>query len=142
MPFVHIQTVKERRKICQACPKHDSNKKSCLVDNKLVNEKFFTGICPLNKFTSETFYETEVNKKKAPSLSKKIISFSTSMFKWANSGFLKTSKRVIHSRLEICKKCEFWDKKAWNGTGKCNKCGCSTWAKIRLRTEKCPIGKW
>jgi hypothetical protein len=28
------------------------------------------------------------------------------------------------------------------GTGRCSKCGCSTWAKLRMASEKCPIDKW
>jgi hypothetical protein len=61
---------------------------------------------------------------------------------WAKSGFKLTEQADVETRLEFCRACEFWDPEAFNKTGRCLKCGCSTWAKIRLATEKCPIGKW
>jgi len=81
-------------------------------------------------------------KPKEPPLHVKIKTLTKSIYKWAKAGFLKTSKKQLAQRTEICRGCEFWDNKAWNGTGKCTKCGCSTWAKLRIKTEKCPIGKW
>lgn len=61
---------------------------------------------------------------------------------WASRGFQHTDEETLKTRLETCNKCEFWNKKAFGGTGRCMKCGCSTWAKIRMATEKCPISKW
>jgi hypothetical protein len=69
---------------------------------------------------------------------KAAISFNN----WAMSGFKLATKDTFELRKEICKSCEFWDNSSFNNTGKCNKCGCSTWAKLRLNTERCPIGKW
>ena len=62
--------------------------------------------------------------------------------KWAKSGFLKTPEDILNKRLSICQACEFWNPEGFRGTGKCTKCGCSTWAKLRMATERCPIGKW
>jgi len=77
-----------------------------------------------------------------PSISKMAKSALSAVKKFGLSGFKKTSEKEINKRLEICKKCDFWDDKALNSTGRCNICGCSTWAKIRMATEKCPHGKW
>ena len=70
------------------------------------------------------------------------ISASKSLKAWAESGFKQTPQKTIEDRLDVCKKCEFWDAAALNNTGRCLKCGCSTWAKLRLATERCPLGKW
>ena len=68
--------------------------------------------------------------------------FAKAANKWVNSNFLKTDDASLEMRLEACRKCEFWNAKGFGGTGRCMKCGCSTWAKLRMATEKCPIGKW
>jgi hypothetical protein len=43
---------------------------------------------------------------------------------------------IITKRAEICDRC---DKKQFII---CGECGCVIWAKIRLKKEKCPLGKW
>jgi hypothetical protein len=60
----------------------------------------------------------------------------------AKSGFKLVTDEQYDERTNICKSCEFWNPKAFNNTGQCVKCGCSTKAKLKLATEKCPIGKW
>ena len=62
--------------------------------------------------------------------------------RWALNGFAKTEKETLKTRLKACHGCEFWNPQGFKGTGRCMKCGCSTWAKLRMATEKCPIGKW
>ena len=61
---------------------------------------------------------------------------------WAKSGMQMADAVHVQERKAICFGCEFWDSEALKGTGRCKKCGCSTWAKIRLATESCPIGMW
>jgi hypothetical protein len=62
--------------------------------------------------------------------------------RFANSGFTITPPDQHADREKTCRSCEFWDGLALNGTGRCRKCGCSTWAKLRMASERCPIGKW
>jgi hypothetical protein len=62
--------------------------------------------------------------------------------KWVASGAKIVNQDQLDSRLEICKSCEFWNQSGFGGTGSCSKCGCSTQAKLRLATSKCPIDKW
>jgi hypothetical protein len=73
---------------------------------------------------------------------KKIRSLNDDVGKWARSNFNTTSKDELDDRLKICHQCEFWNPKGFGGTGICAKCGCSTQAKLRMATSKCPIDKW
>ncbi len=85
----------------------------------------------------------EVKRRSAElKLSAMGMSLMNSSVSWAKSGFKVSESPEVERRLEICRACEHWDSEAFNRTGRCLKCGCSTWAKIRLATEKCPIGKW
>jgi hypothetical protein len=145
MPHVHIKTIESRKVVCQACPFYKKESNVCGVDRQIINMKVFLNNCPENKWPLEEYVEpppTPKKKPKEPPIHVKIGTFSKSIYRWARAGFLKTSKKQLNQRMEICRSCEFWDSSAWNGTGKCTKCGCSTWAKLRIRTEKCPIGKW
>ena len=53
-----------------------------------------------------------------------------------------TPPEILATREATCRACPEWDATALNGTGRCRKCGCSTWAKLRMATESCPLGKW
>lgn len=77
-----------------------------------------------------------------PPIINQLSSFAKSSINFISSGLAVTPDLEIEKRLSICSKCEFWDKEAINKTGRCLKCGCSTWAKLRMATERCPIGKW
>lgn len=131
----NLSTLNLRKSICEKCPQRNGT--ICLADRESVKKKFFTGNCPESRWP-----KVKLKKRKAPPLIKQIKSFGRSMAKWAVSGFRRTSERVYNQRLNVCKGCEFWDKEAFLGAGRCLKCGCSTKAKLRLKTEKCPIGKW
>lgn len=48
----------------------------------------------------------------------------------------KKTTQIKDDRLKICGPCEFAK------AGFCKKCGCILAAKTRVKTEKCPIGKW
>lgn len=79
---------------------------------------------------------------KPPSINEMVQSLAKSAVYWAGSGFRHSNEQTIRHRISICQSCEFWKAEAFNNTGRCMKCGCSTWAKIRMATESCPIGKW
>lgn len=142
MAYIHIKTAQFRRSICRACPNYQQQESKCGLDGQRINMKILLNNCQESRWPAWEYKEPEKPKAKEPPLSTKVKTFSKSIYKWAKAGFLKTSKKQLAQRTEICRGCEFWDKKAWNGTGKCTKCGCSTWAKLRIKTEKCPIGKW
>jgi hypothetical protein len=130
---VHVKVLNQRKAICSECPL--KNGLICSLDKETIKKKAFIGVCLANKFP-------KIQKRKAPPLLKQFGTFVGSMKKWAKSGFSKANKKEFNRRLEICKSCEWWDSEALAKTGRCMKCGCSTQAKLRLKTEKCPIGKW
>lgn len=72
----------------------------------------------------------------------KFLQFEKSITQFAQSKFLVTPPEVLAEREATCRACPEWDANALNKTGRCRKCGCSTWAKLRMATERCPIGKW
>lgn len=67
--------------------------------------------------------------------------FTKATYNWAKSGFKLADEAELARRKSICKTCNFWYPTARMGLGKCLKCGCSS-AKLKLASEKCPIGKW
>jgi predicted Zn-ribbon and HTH transcriptional regulator len=71
-----------------------------------------------------------------------IFRFGGAVSNFAASGFNLTPKEKLEERESICRTCDQWDAEALNKTGRCRKCGCSTWAKLRMATERCPLGKW
>lgn len=81
----------------------------------------------------------EQNTPSVPAMAKNL---ATSVTQWAGSGFRMASEEDAASRLSVCNGCEFWNAEAFGNTGRCMKCGCSTQAKIRLSTSRCPVGKW
>ncbi len=62
--------------------------------------------------------------------------------RFARAGFATTPTEALASREATCRACPEWDAAALNSTGRCRKCGCSTWAKLRMASERCPLGKW
>ena len=50
----------------------------------------------------------------------------------------RASKDLAKSRLDICRQCEFLDKKLVV----CMQCGCFMKLKTTLHEASCPVGKW
>ncbi len=112
---------------CASCPNNKWKKALCNKRFKLVD-------APISS--------TESSLIKTPTISSMVKTATKSTVVWASNGFKIADEKVFEDRLNHCKSCEFWDSEALNGTGRCKKCGCSTWAKLRMATEKCPIDKW
>ena len=68
--------------------------------------------------------------------------FTHAIARFTRSGFAATPPEILAEREATCRACPEWDAAALRGTGRCRKCGCSTWAKLRMATESCPLGKW
>ena len=68
--------------------------------------------------------------------------FGIAALSFAGAGFTTTPSEALAEREATCRACDQWDAAALNATGRCRKCGCSTWAKLRMATERCPLGKW
>ena len=50
----------------------------------------------------------------------------------------RSDRELIESRLQICNKCEWFNKRL----AKCRKCGCFMKLKTTLLEAKCPIERW
>jgi hypothetical protein len=61
---------------------------------------------------------------------------------WLIGGMKRTAHEEIAHREATCNACEFFDKHAYQGRGKCRKCGCLMKVKFEIADSKCPIGKW
>lgn len=82
--------------------------------------------------------KSEVN----PTLWEQMRNVGFAVGKFSASGFKPTPPEILSERESICRSCDQWDATALRNTGRCKKCGCSTWAKLRMATERCPLGKW
>lgn len=82
------------------------------------------------------------SKDDYPTIMEMVNSFSGDMVQWAAAKFARSTRAEINQRLDICRACDYMDKEALHGSGRCKKCGCSIWAKVRLKSSKCPVGKW
>ena len=136
-----------RLEACMKCEFASSNgfygtckKCGCDIETKarIESEK-----CPIDKWDIPDINTDNNNEKaKTPGLTTMASTLLSSTMRWAKSGMPTATPEQFHSRVEICKGCEFWEGSGFAGTGRCKKCGCSTQAKLRMATEKCPIDKW
>jgi hypothetical protein len=62
--------------------------------------------------------------------------------RFVRGGFSLTPPHIFSDRMAACHACAWWDSGAFGGTGRCHICKCSTQAKLRMATERCPLGKW
>ena len=62
--------------------------------------------------------------------------------RFVRGGFSLTPPHIFSDRMAACNACAEWESGAFGGTGRCRICKCSTWAKLRMATERCPLGKW
>ena len=76
-----------------------------------------------------------------PTTFQMVQKFTKATYNWAKSGFKLADETELARRKSICNNCKFWYPTARMGLGKCLKCGCSS-AKLKLASEKCPIGRW
>jgi len=54
----------------------------------------------------------------------------------AELGMDACDEETIIDRQNFCESCEHYD------FGVCNKCGCFCAAKVKLKSETCPVGRW
>lgn len=108
-----------------------------------IEKNITSDIQPLiNRTLNKTKPAATTNSGELPSVWSMVKNVGKAAVKSAASGFKIVTDAQYEERTNICKSCEFWKKDAFAGTGQCVKCGCSTKAKLKLATEKCPIGKW
>ena len=93
-------------------------------------------------FKKKKFTLRETRRTAPPPLRKQFEAAAQATGRFARSGFQTTPPEALATREATCRACPEWDAQALNNTGRCRKCGCSTWAKLRMTTERCPLGKW
>jgi hypothetical protein len=86
--------------------------------------------------------DTPVPISELPSLTTQAKTLISSLAAWAKKGMKVVDEETLQARLTICHGCEFWNPQGFKGTGRCQKCGCSTQAKLRMATASCPVNKW
>lgn len=92
---------------------------------------------------SEEAYNDLLQKyRQPPRLIDQAASLVGAVSRFARSGFTATPPEILAAREATCRACPEWEAKALKNTGRCRKCGCSTWAKLRMASESCPLGKW
>lgn len=90
--------------------------------------------CPKGKVSEDYPQEVEIDIfSMAKGFAKAVVNETKAVVR--KQPMVETSEST--RRIDICKKCSFFI----NGN-KCSKCGCFMKLKTRLRTGKCPIGKW
>lgn len=85
--------------------------------------------------------EEQVEEIKEPGLLTKAGNFVTAMADFASSGFKQVTPEQLAERKAICAGCKFFDPAGYAGTGKCRKCGCSSY-KLDIAASRCPVGYW
>jgi hypothetical protein len=162
MAYIHISEVKARRSVCAQCV-HNAGS-SCGLSKVDHKHNVLVGVCPDDRWPKNfkppvylgkdpenpiqpRVYYTRAKQEPAtaqgsPALSQQISNFAGSMKGWAKDRFRVVSPQVHEERLAVCRSCPFFDSSGWGGAGKCTKCGCAVPAKTKLRSEKCPAGKW
>jgi hypothetical protein len=54
----------------------------------------------------------------------------------SEAGIGIAADEIVAERRAACESCDKWEH------GRCTVCKCFTWAKTRLTSERCPLGKW
>jgi hypothetical protein len=133
-----LHIISARTEACMKCEFASANghygvcgKCGCDIESKV---RIAGETCPIGNW--------ETGESNPPSLTQMASTFLGSALRWAKGGMQTVTAEQFYSRIEVCKGCEFWEGSGFAGTGRCKKCGCSTQAKLRMATEKCPIDKW
>jgi hypothetical protein len=136
-----------------------------IVDTLFSNEKTWDEQCTLSKYThlmeeknknKNVLFRKILNKLNAENkecydtISKeidwslwevgKLLAKSAKDF--AASKMELADEKTYNQRVDTCKACEHYDPSGYNNTGKCSICKCSTVAKPKIASARCPIEKW
>jgi len=86
-------------------------------------------------------YAAKISNKTYPPIKTMAGSFLTSLTKELGAivfGEKSVTSKEFYRRFAVCQSCEFFISKR----KRCQKCGCFIKIKARMRSQKCPIGKW
>lgn len=82
-----------------------------------------------------------LNSLQEPTLGSELSELAAALAEWTASGFKLANSDQIAIRRSVCIQCDFWDRTARVGLGRCRRCGC-TRIKWWIETESCPASKW
>jgi len=89
--------------------------------------------------------EEEADETTPPPLPTQVKHYAKAIYNWVKEGREVRTDEEVTALLEICKECGMYDAKKQI----CKKCGCSVNAggraianKLKMKSERCPIGKW
>jgi hypothetical protein len=97
-------------------------------------------------------YRTDGNEKAISNL-KLAGRLGAALYRWGREGFRTLDEAVIKTRLDMCQSCPnlieppnklIYKVKLVKASDPriCQKCGCVASAKVKVPTERCPIGLW
>ena len=87
------------------------------------------------ELTEEAFAALQASYS-SPTLRSRAASFGRSLLRWARAGFPIAGSVRYAYRRSVCALCPKW-------TGRqCLICGCATAIKLRMTSERCPLGRW
>jgi hypothetical protein len=129
--LVFIEGALSRRYHMETVPEVFFQDKSKQIDVRKHQRELF----------AERRIQNAIRREAGPSLAKMAGNFIGAMGAYAKDGFRNVNKEEHAVRQAICNGCEFWDRNARMGAGKCMKCGCSG-AKLWMASSECPIKKW
>lgn len=121
---------------CRFTLHSDGGKVAAIYICKRCGEK---AICPKDRIAA-----LKRECQAAPTLMDKAASLGKALGRWVLSGFAVVSRKEFNRRGEICQACPIYD----HSNESCGKCGCTVGGKERLidkrrmKSEKCPEGKW
>lgn len=78
---------------------------------------------------------------RAPTLLELASNFVEATSDWAKAGCPISSEEEYRRRQALCNGCKYWNANAWQGIGRCMKCGCSG-SKRWMKTAHCPLRIW
>ena len=121
-------------------------KKALEGDKELLQkiEELWTGHLNLKRSQNKQINPIDnfTRAKETPSLFQMAKNVTKAAANFVKGGMKIVTEEQLRMRLDICRSCDKFDAKAFNGTGRCSLCGCSTVLKLKMATEKCPIDKW
>ena len=85
-----------------------------------------------------------MSEVKPPSLFEQIKTLGEAVKNWTTKdGMRVVSPEILEFRKNTCNGCEYWDKEAFGGIGRCKVCGCSA-SKLYIPNSSCPLQqpKW
>ena len=99
-------------------------------------------VVPSTTLKEELHYFRSSSSTIEETLDNVIVQSGKSTRGFASPDLSTTNPEILATREATCRACPQWDAEALNKMGRCRECGCSTWAKLRKATERCPLGKW